>query len=495
MNARSTDLARLKERLPLLVFLFCVAQPLLDVLSYWQSYFALPGLLISVPRALLILSLLLAGYLCSRRRKLYWILGLGLLAYLAGHLAACSAYGAWDVIADLTAQARILLIPMMTLAFLTILRQNESCLQAMERGFAVNMASFVLIAVLSTVTGTDPHTYYEKEIGVLGWFVWGNSQSAILSILTPIIIAWTQRRFEGRLLPTASVAVICFGLLYACATRLAYATLIASGLGLSVCLVITDRKKRSLALTILLIAGIYAGFYPLSPTHANQQAMKQTAQIKQQRIDAAVSEFVEPGTRRTEDPRALAAAYHYYLQGMVDRFGLERVAKAYDYSIDQKQIFDRRAKLLRFCGFLMEDAPAISRVFGLPSSSMQQWTSRYSYYRDEWTDGPELFDVENDLHGIYFQCGLAGLIPFLIFLLAFGVHALAAMLRRFRAVFSFEFCAFAGAYCYLLLYAYYTSSVVRWLNTSVYLAAILAGLWLLSSRRAEAPAEPREVRP
>ena len=103
--------------------------------------------------------------------------------------------------------------------------------------------------------------------------------------------------------------------------------------------------------------------------------------------------------------------------------------------------------------------------------------------------------MENDLHGIYFQCGLAGLIPFLIFLLAFGVHALAAMLRRFRAVFSFEFCAFAGAYCYLLLYAYYTSSVVRWLNTSVYLAAILAGLWLLSSRRAEAPAEPREVRP
>lgn len=486
----------LRSRLPVLVFLFCVAQPLLDICSYWQSYFDLPGLLISVPRALLILCLIGVGFLCSEHKKAYFALGAGLLLYLFGHLLACRAYGEWDLTADLTAQIRILLIPVMTLSFLTVLRKNDACLQAMERGFTVNMGVFLLVAVLSTVTGTDPHTYYEKEIGVLGWFVWGNSQSAILSVLTPIVIAWTERRFSGKVLPTACVSVICFGLLYACATRLAYATLIASGLGLSVCLLISDRKKLGLAASILLIAAVYTAFYPLSPTHANQEAMKQTAVIKQERIDAAVSEYVEPGTRRTEDPEALKAAYRYYLQGMVDRFGLERVAEAYDYSIDQKQIFDRRAKLLRFCGFLMDDAPTICRFFGLPSSSMQQWTSRYSYYRDEWTDGPELFDVENDLHGIYFQCGIVGFLLCLSFLLYFGLKALAAMLRRFRAVFDFEFCAFAGAYCYLLLYAYHTSSVLRWLNTSVYLAAILAGLWLLSSRRAKAEERaPLEVRP
>ena len=496
MKALSNFKEMLGRRLPVLVFLFCIAQPILDVLSYWQSYYELSGLLISVPRALLILCLLGAGYLYSAHKKLYWALGIGLLLYLAGHVAACCAYGEWDVIADLTVQLRILLIPLMTLAFLTILRRNELCLRAMEQGFAVNMAIFLLVAVLSTVTGTDPHTYYEKEIGILGWFVWGNSQSAILSILTPIVITWTERRFSGKPLPVISVTILCFGLLYACATRLAYATLIASGLGLSVCLLISDRRKRGLAAGILLSAAVFAAFYPLSPTHANQEAMKQTAQIKQERIDAAVSDYVEPGTRRTENPEALKAAYRFYLQGMVDRFGLERVAEAYDYSIDQKQIFDRRAKLLRFCGFLMEDAPTISHVFGLPSSSMQQWTLRYSYYRDEWTEGPELFDVENDLHGIYFQCGLVGAVLFLAFLLSFGAKALIAMLRRFRAVFDFEFCAFAGAYCYLLLYAYYTSSVVRWLNTSVYLAAILAGLWLLSSRRAAAEEQtPREARP
>ncbi|MBQ1823683.1 MAG: hypothetical protein II121_00880, partial [Fibrobacter sp.] len=72
---------------------------------------------------------------------------------------------------------------------------------------------------------------------------------------------------------------------------------------------------------------------------------------------AAVAPYGVPAdARRTDDPRALAAAYRYGLQGLVDRFGLETVREQYDDSLDQSEIFGSRKmkivfnELLRLAG-------------------------------------------------------------------------------------------------------------------------------------------------
>lgn len=481
MNNTTPFREKLTGWLPRFVLLFCLAQPILDVLTYWQETLGYSNIVTFLVRVLLISVLIWLGFLLSRKKWVY-LLCVGVLAlYLLGHLLACYQYGWIDVFADLKDQCRVLMLPLMTLSFVTLIRQNEACVKSVKLGFVVNMAVFIFVALLATVTGTDPHTYYDKHIGVLGWFLWGNSQSAILGMITPVIIVWTLRRFEGRQLPVILAAAACFAMLYFIGTRAAFGTLAAAGLLLSVCIFATDKTRRPAGAAILLIAGTFCALYPFSPTKANQDALRQRGEVKQERLYKAVEPYgIEPGTERTEDPEALAAAYRYWLQGMIDRFGLERVAKTYDYTLKQEKLSTRRDNMLRFCELLMEDAPPLSHVFGLEIGTMRQETTLYYYYKDAFLPGTEIFEPENDLHAVYYLCGAVGLGLTLAFLLAFGLRALRTLLLRFRSAFHPEYIAFCAAYGFCMLCVYSTSAVLRRVNTSVYLAMVLAVLWELS---------------
>ena len=472
---------KLSAWLPRFVLLFCLVQPILDVLTYWQETLGCSNIVTFLIRVLLIAVLIWTGFLLSRKKWIYFV-SVGVMAlYLTGHLLACHQYGWIDALSDLKDQSRSLMLPLMTLSFVTLIRRNGDCVKAIKLGFAVNMVVFLFVAFLATVTGTDPHTYYDKHIGVLGWFLWGNSQSAILSMVTPVLIAWTLRRFPGKQLPVILTAALCFAMLYFIGTRAAYGTLIGSGLLLSVCIFVTDKARRPAAAAILLLAAAFCALYPFSPTKANQDALKQRGEVKQERLYRAVAPYgIEPGTERTEDPEALAAAYRYWLQGMIDRFGLERVAKTYDYTLKQELLSTRRDNMLRFCELLMEDAPPLSHIFGLEIGTMRQETTLYYYYQDEFRPGTEIFEPENDLHSIYYLCGAAGLALMLAFLLCFGLRALRTLLLRFRAAFNPEYVAFCAAYGFCMLCVYSTSAVLRRVNTSVYLAMVLAVLWELS---------------
>ena len=77
----------------------------------------------------------------------------------------------------------------------------------------------------------------------------------------------------------------------------------------------------------------------------------------------------------------------------------------------------------------------------------------------------------------------------ILFLLYFGIRALIAVIRKPKQYFTLPMCAFAISYGLALIHAYYTASVLRRNNASIYLALILAGLWYLSRRREQA-AEP-----
>ena len=97
--------------------------------------------------------------------------------------------------------------------------------------------------------------------------------------------------------------------------------------------------------------------------------------------------------------------------------------------------------------------------------------------------------MENDLHGIYFLTGVVGLCLMGAFLLYFGVYALIAVIKDPKRKFNLEMCAFTGAYVLSLIHAYFTASVLRRNNASIYLAMVLAGMWYLA-RRKEKQIEP-----
>ncbi len=502
---------RLRERLPTLVLLLCLVQPLLDVAGYWQKTIGISNAVTMAIRMLLLGGTVLLGFVLSRRKGYYLLAAALLLLLTAGHVLACTQNpkGYVQPVTDLINLVRIYFLPLMTICFITFLRENRKVFPAVIKGMVADIAIIAGVQLISALTGTDPHTYSVDRTGILGWFLWTNSQSAILAMLTPIAVCWAYYRWDRKLLPMMLSAAVSEATLFVLAPRLAYASLVAAGLGMAICILLADRKRWTQALALALVTCLFVAAFPLSPTHKrlsdNENRVEQTVeQIKGMDIVIEIidetqtgvtdeSGLPEPGSGRPrvridqENADKLEQLYRSQdiIWSMVDRFGRERVFEAYGYTLDPTVLSNTRIMKIRFCQLLMDESGLLSRLFGLNLSEM-------SYVRFD-RDGnlvSDNYDVENDLHGIYFLTGYVGLGMMILFLLYFGVRALLAVIRQPRRYFTPFMAAFSIAYGLGLIHAYYTASVLRRNNASIYLALVLAGLWYLS-RRPE-PGEARE---
>ncbi len=479
MTSSNQLMTWLKRRLPVLIVVFCVLQPLLDVLGYWQLRTGLSNTFTLTARIVLLVMILVLGVLLSRRRWVYLVLGLIVLAYLSGHCLVCRRVNpdyAW--LEDLADQIRFLFLPIATLCFITFSKELQDGFSVLMKGLLLSFGVILLVMLLSVLTGTDPHTYEAKGIGVRGWFFWSSAQSAILSLLCPLVLAWTLERFPGRLLPLVGACLLCFGVLFLFGTRLAYASLMATGLCLAACMLLHDKSLRPQALTLLLCTAVFACLLPVSPMMRNQREVARNAVTKQQRIDAAVA-GLEPG-----DPETLRIAYRYNLQGMVDRFGIQAVAEAYEGTLDANRICDDRLRKLRYCELLMREsteASPLSPFFGLEIGRTRvEETEVYYFEADQWKREFETYDPENDVLGVVYLCGYLGLALCVCFLGIFPLRVLRFLRRQPRMLFHPRLAAFLIAFAIALVYACTTVSVLRRNNASVYLAYVLAGLWHLT---------------
>ncbi len=475
----------LTDRIPQVIVSFCVLQPLLDILAFWKEALGIPAVVMTALRFLTFAGLTALGFLVSRRKRRYMILAACTLLYLAGHVLAASRMGWQDPVSDLTDQVRVLMLFFTTAAMMSFMDRSEEAFPALRKGLILTLGIFTAVVILSVITGTDPHTYLGKHIGTLGWFLWPNSQSAILSMLAPVAIAWSCERFSSRVIPVAVTSFVCFGLLFLLGTRLSFLTIPVVGCGMAVCIFIADKRAWRCAAAVLLTALAFTALYPLSPMRKAQLKSAENRIILQQRINDAAAEYgADPAEGRTENMDALAAAYRYNLQGVVDRFGLERTAEAYEYTLKQSRIFDDRQKKRIFNEFLMEDAGTVNHWFGLEVSRMSQQTELYDFYTDKWEPGVEYFAAENDLYGVFYCGGWVLLGGILAWMLWYGLRALRSLVRCGKRVFTVSFAAYCCAYCFFILYAFTTNSVLRQTRNLFCVSAVLAGLWYLSGRPA-----------
>jgi hypothetical protein len=468
-------------RLPLLVTILCVIQPILDVMGYWQQLLGLPNAVTFLLRVLLLGASLLLGFLLSERKSRYLILGGVLAALTALHAFAClrSPFGYRDPVKDLSNLVMIYSLPIMTFSFVTFFRANERVLPAAQKALTAVLLIIFSVQLISTLTGTDPHTYSMHDLGVLGWFNWTNSQSAILSMLYPVALCFVLRRWPDRILPLAITAAVGGAALFVLGPRLAYASLFVVGFGFAVFLLICDRAKWKQALALTLVVCLFIALYPISPVRRRAVIYDERNEETQAEIDEILSSGPQDEGGSEPSPEQMETLYRSrdLLCSMIERFGRDRVLEAYDDSTDPDVLRDDRRAKLTFCRLLMEDSSPLSRLFGLNLTEMTVWRND-----GEGELVSDVFDVENDFHGIYFLTGTVGLALCLLMLLGVCLRALAALLRRPKLCFTPLMGANAIAYGLALIHCYFTACILRRPNASIYLAVVLATLWVLSDK-------------
>lgn len=461
---------RISAKLPVIVTVLTVIQPLLDVISYFVVKLGFGNSLTLALRLFLLVVIFTLGYITANSKVPYYVLSAILLCLTVCHCAVCFVYGYVSPMSDIANLVRIYSLPIVTLSFISFFLRDRAALRAFKK--AVMMCLFIIAAVeaASVVTGTNPFTYANKSIGIIGWFSNTNSQSAILSMTVPVAVAYTlerllQKRTAVRAVTLIGVTLLGGTMLYLFATRLAYASLLGTvAVFTAACLIIGRKHKINMTKTaafFALCAVLTLCLFGVSPMVKNQTLVAENAEKKQLHIDSLVADSNGEGVE------ALREAYEYYLPGLTHRFGLERTAELYDCSTDVYDIADVRRMKISYCELLVEDRP-LSRIFGLSLSDL--------YYNGT------AHDVENDFHGIYYLTGIVGLLLMLSFFAVFIVRAVRVLSADFRHHFTAEA---VGFYCALIcgtVHAYFTASVLRRPSASFYLAVILAAIYVISSK-------------
>ena len=455
--------------LPRLLCVLCAIQPVLDALSYWQSELGIGGT--SVLRAFLLLLLAGMGFAVSDRKRLYVLLFGVLGLFWAAHCFSCcqNGYSGWQE--DLSNFIRVLQLPVTTFALISCLRREDDCLDGLLCGLFLAFCVILFLQILSLVTGTEPYTYPNKQLGLRGWCFWPNAQSAILSLLAPMAILYALRRWENRFWVIALISAVSFSLLWLHGTRLAYLCLLMTAAGLALTALIKKLPKRYFVL-FLVCCLVFGCLLPVSPMTRNQQKVEDNAVRKQEILTTLIEENEEAAAQYEQGSDAYRAArlelaYRFFLPGLVERFGIQKTAEVFDYSEDAAVVANERTWKLHYCKLLMEDSNTkLSRLFGLNVSDMV--AANLSH------------DCENDLHAMYYLYGYAGLTMLLLFLAYFLFLIVRAMLKNAKKTFTVESACIGIALLSLLAHTYFTCGVLRRTNTLFYFGVILALVYRLT---------------
>ena len=480
----------LRQHIPQFTAALLLIQPVMDVISFWLQRFGLSTAPTLVLRMGILGITILYGFLVSDRKQVYYIAAAVCVAIAAGHVYACLQLpdGYVSPIQDLTNYVRVVQMPLLAICLITFLRQNEETFAAIQRSLTGVLLMILAVEILCMVTNTDYGTYTDG-IGTIGWFSNTNSQSNNLCILVPISLAW-QLVQEKRNMPLFWVtAVLSFAALYFFGTRLAYLGIYATCIGLSFTIFLVRRRDWKIAAALLGIAILATALMTYSPMVEHMRVNGGIQNERQGYINMQIGDDLEevkaliqkvPGNSgnsssseekgMTEEERQqliedLTPVYEHYVSDFVEIFGVEKTMEMFNYSIDVHDFSAIRPKKLMFAQMLMNDSPVSSQIFGLNLA--------------RFTVGENIYDVENDFHGLYYLYGWVGLGAYLLFLAYFVYLIIWALIKNARKYYTPEAAAYGIAFLMCLAHAYNTAGVIRRPNASIYLSVILAVFYYL----------------
>lgn len=479
----------LEKYVPGVVFALLIMQPLLDIVSYWANEWYFTSVTTAV-RFLMFAAVMLYGFIVSDRKGIYVVTGAAVVLYWALHMIACfkSANGYISPVADASNFLRIIHLPLFTLAFITFFKKDSSVPRYVRLAFAVNLAIMIHSTILSYMTGTQIYMYGYMEVGLMGWSAVHNAQSAILAIVVPLtmLYAYKKQNKPGFYL-TALAAFVC---LFFSGTRVDFYSIPIVAGAFIVGLLFTKEKNPFYYVILLLMILASLLCYKTSIAYDvrgnHEVSMEYRQDEVQQIIDDAQNENdskidlgtnISPEIYASLDPltkKNIHLIYDRYLDGMVNRYGFDRVIYKYNYSLVVSNLLDIRQQKRFFSELAWEDSNLLTKCFGFEYSIVVENFETEDKRTGEMIPVQQIYDLENDFPAVYYFGGYVGFALYMLFLLYFAALMAVAVITRFKKMVNIETIAVGLTFVLSMGIAYYAGYVLRRPNTSVYLSAILA---------------------
>ena len=455
-------------------WLFCLiaAQPVLDVIAYWNqnSVATAAGYI----RLAIMLALPLYLLLTLKKKKGFVISMLSIGLFCALHVLNGFRTGYISLFFDLAYLAKIAQMPVLAVCFIFLIRDEGTKRQAVNGVLAAAAIMFAAI-ILALATGTWNSTY-GGGIGLSGWVIDDNRCANSILLVTMAVFsvgfaAQSGKRWVNVLLPAVVTAM-----LIANGTKACYAGLFAVLLGYGVFALLRrpicgERVKKLFVLALALLALISAAVYPVSPRARVDAAQAASASRNQDELDERLTALgYDVGAMSLEeklnDPvlREIFEEYYYKMIGyvipdMFERFGMEKVLVKYNMSTSAQRLGDVRVMKTSYASLIWDEQDFMTKLVGF-----------------EITDacGDGRYDMENDWPALFYYCGYLGFGLYALFILYFFFLIIKRLIIDFKGSFTTE--NFMLLLCLILQLglAQFSGAILRRPNVSVYLSLVLA---------------------
>lgn len=450
------------------VFILLIAQPVLDILSFFVVESNL-NIVTTLLRLLVFGLVTLYAFLIADNKKIYFIIAGVLVIFFVFHMIACISEGYISLYEDIEMYIRTVQMPVYVLAFITFFRKAESLKEYVGKAFWINYVIITVSIILSFIVGRPEFTY-DSGYGIKGWFYTGNAQSCIISVMAPLALCYAYRKKRNWFFLVT--LLLSFGNLYFFGTRVAYYSIFIIGGAFLVFLVWNKEKRRVVYFMTAIAILICMLGYKISPCYMQQYAANTSYGEWEAEIDEILveSEDDEPDDSDDSDKpkydwKYYKEIYSLYCDKLVERFGLKRVVEKYDYSVAVSDIISNRELKVNYGLLVMDEKNLLTHLFGFE-------------YMDYIYDG-EVFDPENDFPAIYFSCGYVGLGLYIAFILYFVITALKGVIDDKWKI-SLEKGMLGIALVLMIATAQMSGNVLRRPNVSIYLSVMLAYLFVIS---------------
>lgn len=459
------------------LFIFIVAQPLLDVLAFWTKSEA--GTAAGYIRLAIMAGMVFYVLICRFSLKLltaFIVTG----TVFALHILNCYRIGYISMVTDVKYISKVIFMPVTAICLCTLIK-TETEERQVFRGLFVSGCLEALIILLSYLTDTYTYTYTIEKLGISGWVIDSNRccHSDILSTIS-VFASCIALRMKN-IIAAVLIPVVVFVLLITNGTTACYLTLLAVMAGFPIFIFFSNKVKKiqsgsctriSLLVMVILFA-VSVLIYPVTP-RCEMEKLENSSYSENERLFAekmagmGYDIYSMSLDEKLNDPVFFEELTDYYnkficstVESLRDNYPVERIIRALNGTVFAEVLGDTRNMKKLNAQFIFEDSDRFTRFTGFEFSNLKH----------------DYEDLENDWYAIYYYYGYIGIAAYICAAIFIYLRVLKSLIRDFKGSMTIENFALLCCFTLQLGLAFFSGAMLRRPNASVYLSIVIALLY------------------
>jgi hypothetical protein len=428
------------------LMIIILTQPILDVIAYFTFDKNLTVISFTI-RSIYLAFIVIYTFIKSPNKKKYILMQLPFIIFSLMHLINTYRLVGLNIFDDLRYLIMVMQFPVITVSLIDYLKCHSEQYENITKSMAYSYIIIFISVILSLITHSGKTTY--ENYGLTGWFTSANTQSMILTMLSPIFLYFATKK--NNIIYFISL-IMFYILLFFNGTRACYYTLVFTlPVIIYILLINRHRHKAKLIMTIIL-ALVSIILYKNSYASVRKQDVKDNAHENKE-----VADLINKGNLTKQQTIDILKTNGAYIE-LMDIFGEDKVYEIMKDKMTVYNLTDNRLLKRNYAKILFNESDTFTKIVGLNHGDI-------SYYG---------MDLENDLTAIYYYYGYLGFAIYILFILYFAYLGIKIIFLKPIKIVSPKYIILSYTIALSIFGSEYSGALLRKTNANIYLSFLFA---------------------